>query len=136
MIARRQAHSLCVFKNYVYAFGGTDENNKHLTSIERLSLTDSQSGWEKIADMPKPLCSMGLLAYDNYILVFGGVSISETQDEILQFDPTSLTFTNIGKLAKPDSFPHAESIVTLENGLKTCVLGRAFAHDMTPGKTP
>ena len=61
--------------------------------------------------MPKPLCNMGLLPYESQILVFGGVSITETQDEILQFDPTTLAFTMIGKLAKPDSFPHAESLI-------------------------
>jgi hypothetical protein len=96
--------------------------------------SDSQQGWQLVCDMPKPLCNMGLLAYDSQILVFGGVSINQTQDEIHQFDPAASTFSIVGKLAKPDSFPHAESVST--QGGATLVVGRAYVHDLTPGKTP
>lgn len=42
MQVKRQAHSMCLYKGYIYAFGGIDESNKHLTSIERLNTSDSQ----------------------------------------------------------------------------------------------
>jgi len=104
-----------MFKGFVYVFGGIDESNKQLTSIERLNPADSQKGWQIVGDMPKPLCNMGLLSYESQILIFGGVSITETQDEIHQFDPATLTFKTVGRLSKPDSFPHAESVTTKEN---------------------
>ena len=76
MKVKRQAHSMCFYKGFVYAFGGMDESNKQLTSIERLNPTDSQQGWELVCEMPKPLCNMGLLTYDSQIMLFGGVSIN------------------------------------------------------------
>ena len=134
MKVKRQAHSMCLYKGCVYVFGGMDESNKQLTSIERLNPSDSQQGWQLVCDMPKPLCNMGLLAYDSQILIFGGVSINETLDEIHQFDPSATTFSVVGKLAKPDSFPHAESS-SIQSGA-TLVIGRAYVHDLTPQKVP
>lgn len=97
-------------------------------------MSDSQQGWQIVCDMPKPLCNMGLISYESQILVFGGVSINETQDEVRQFDPSSLTFSVVGKLAKSDSFPHAEPS-SVRSGT-TLVAGRAYVHDLTPGRIP
>jgi hypothetical protein len=45
MQVRRQAHSMCLFNGFIYAFGGIDESNKQLSSIERINTADIKQGW-------------------------------------------------------------------------------------------
>jgi len=54
MVQKRAAHSLCQTEDYVYAFGGMDEKQQLLGSVERIKITtDSQSSkWELLCEMP------------------------------------------------------------------------------------
>ena len=84
----RTAHSLCElrtsFGNFVYAFGGLDERDRPLDSVERLQLgrgtVDSMiktARWELLNEirLPLRLCNLGCRTLsENEILLFGGVS--------------------------------------------------------------
>lgn len=62
MLIKRMAHSTVQVGDYVYAFGGMDENSQMIASVERVKLTDSQSKWEYVCDMPIACCNVGLMS--------------------------------------------------------------------------
>ena len=90
----RTAHSLCEvttgnYGRFVYAFGGLDEHDKPLDSIERLRLgsgdlesTFGAASWELLGGirLPMRLCNLGCFTLSQgEILLFGGVSSAEKQ---------------------------------------------------------
>jgi hypothetical protein len=60
MVYKRIAHSMCQVGDYVYCFGGMDEKQNLIGSVERIKL-ESQGKWELVCELPKPMCNIGLL---------------------------------------------------------------------------
>jgi len=63
MNIKRMAHSMCQLGEYVYVFGGMDEKNTTLASVERIKLTESHQShkWEHVCEMPVACCNSGLI---------------------------------------------------------------------------
>jgi N-acetylneuraminic acid mutarotase len=64
MIHKRMAHSMCQIGDYVYCFGGMDEKQQMVSSVERIKL-ESQGKWEYVCELPAPMCNVGLLLTQN-----------------------------------------------------------------------
>jgi hypothetical protein len=60
MVHKRMAHSMCQVGDFVYVFGGMDEKQTMVNSVERIKL-ESQGKWELVCELPKPMCNIGLL---------------------------------------------------------------------------
>ena len=137
----RTAHSLCeisgVFGRFVYAFGGLDERDKSLDSIERLQLgsgdlesTFGAATWELLGDirLPLRLCNVGCYTLSQgEILLFGGVSTAEKQQwgQVLEVKGASNTHSLRPEridLAMPDVFPNTTQIVQVSQGQASVAL--------------
>ena len=139
----RTAHSLCElrtsFGHFVYAFGGLDERDRPLDSVERLQLGSGTvesmiktAKWELLNEirLPLRLCNLGCLPLSkNEILLFGGVSSAEKQQwgQILDVSETRHRFQSERlNLALPDVFTN--SSFSRENKQKLKILGKQALH--------
>ncbi|OMJ74738.1 hypothetical protein SteCoe_26284 [Stentor coeruleus] len=72
MLSPRHSHGIYYQDNYVYVFGGL-ENNLYLTSVmsksERFNL--SQGTWEALPDIESPRGDVSVSSSDNHLFIFG-----------------------------------------------------------------
>lgn len=80
MGVKRSAHSMCQVGDYVYAFGGMDDKNELLASVERIKLTESQqfpAKWEYVCEMPVACSNIGLVPTAfGQIVTLGGKTLT------------------------------------------------------------
>ena len=139
----RTAHSLCELRtssgHFVYAFGGLDEKDRPLDSVERLTLGSGAvesmiktARWELLNEvrLPLRLCNLGCLPLSQTeILLFGGVSSAEKQQwgQILQVSDVSHSFKSERfDLALPDVFTYTGD--GNESAQKVKILGKQALH--------
>ena len=72
---RRSFHSSCVYKDFLYIFGGKDITEGKLSDIAKLKLTDKDAKWETVTpsnDTLEPLAyHTGTLINDKYYIIGG-----------------------------------------------------------------
>ena len=133
MNTKRAACSVAQLGGQLFVFGGTDEKDNQLKSIERLNV-DRQDAWEIVsAEIPKGLCNVGLLPLpeSSAMLVFGGLQFSGAERDVYLFDGTSMS--KVGELAAADCFPNTVSICK-QKGDEWLVTGKNFVHRVANGQ--
>lgn len=85
MVQRRMAHSMCQLGDWIYVFGGMDEKQTFVTSVERIKL-ESNGKWELVCELPKPMCNVGILITQTEILLLGGKGLESTYNTVYLYD--------------------------------------------------
>lgn len=134
MLVKRSAHSMCAAGDYVYVFGGMDDKNEVLASIERIKINESQQfvgKWEYMCEMPTASCNVGLAVTEHgHIAVMGGKTLTKELADVHMYDCRTL-FRQVSRLAQADSFPGSVPHSCKKNHGGHLIVGRTHVHYST-----
>ena len=101
MTLARHGHKTICYKDDVYVFGGYDDSNRHILTVEKYSLTTNT--WDHVADMPDYRLGFCTCVFADKIFIVGGYfgHFERFNTNSLKFDTKDNTFEDVTRMRSP-----------------------------------
>lgn len=111
----RWAHACGKSGHLLVVAGGVDSNVQLLSHSE---VYDQRSGtkgsWRKVGSLPKPMARAKAASLNSVLYLTGGWAGKWGQDSILEFDESSESWVQVGRMEKP-RYSHALTEISLSD---------------------